>query len=70
MFFSPYRSILVTDKADKLDINHVGIIENSIVSYKKQMEHRKPDEANRKDYAFIDGELLKSSLEEHKRLSM
>ncbi|NLV88209.1 MAG: hypothetical protein GX021_02405 [Tissierellia bacterium] len=70
MFFSPYRSILVTDKADKLDINHVEIIENSIVSYKKQMEHRKPDEANSKDYALIDSELLKSALEEHKRLSM
>lgn len=70
MFFSPYRSILVSDKPDNLDINHVEIIENSIVSYNKQMEHRKPDEANRKDYAFIDGELLKSSLEEYKRLSI
>ncbi len=70
MFFSPYRSILVSDKPNNLDINHVEIIENSIVSYKKQMEHRKPDEANSKDYALIDSELLKSALEEHKRLSM
>jgi len=70
MFFSPYRSILITDKADKLDMEHVEIIENSIVSYKKQMEHRKPDEANSKDYACIDGELLKSALEEHERLSI
>lgn len=68
MFFSPYRSILVKEKTEKLDEIYVDTIENSIENYKKQMQSRKPDIKNSEDYALIDSELLKSALEEYERI--
>lgn len=68
MFFSPYRSIIVSDENKDIDNYHIEAIENSIENYKKHMEVREPDIANKEDYALIDYELLKSALEEFKRL--
>ncbi|TJX15229.1 hypothetical protein E9840_03990 [Tissierella creatinini] len=68
MFFSPYRSIIVSSKSTELvDNEHVSIMESSIISYRKQMENRMPDIVNSQDYAIIDSELLDSSVEEMKR---
>lgn len=69
MLFSPYRSIIIGNKKQNINDMHVEAIENSIENYKKHMEVRKPDTENSTDYAFIDKELLKSALEEHKRFS-
>lgn len=69
MFFSPYRSIIVSDEKEKTNEMHVQTIENSIENYRKHMKERNPDIANKDDYALIDGELLKSSMEEYKRLN-
>lgn len=62
MLYSPYRSILVGDKNPKIDPFQIEIIENSIIDYKKNLEHRNVDWKNEKDYATIDYELLKSTL--------
>ena len=68
MFFSPYRSIIIGEKLQKINDIHVETIENSISNYKKHMKVRKPDIVNAEDYALIDIELLKSSLEEFERI--
>lgn len=68
MMFSPYRSIIVGNKTVSLNDQYVEVIENSIENYKKHMSVRNPDIENSKDYALIDNELLKSALEECKRI--
>lgn len=68
MFFSPYRSVIIGEKLQKINDIHIETIENSISNYKKHMKVRKPDIVNAEDYALIDIELLKSSLEEFKRI--
>lgn len=69
MFFSPYRSILVGDKASDPNEIYIQMIENSIENYRKHMKERNPDLENKEDYAFVDEELLRSSIEEHKKLN-
>lgn len=68
MIFSPYRSIIIGERLSEVDEFHIEIIENSILNYKNSTQIRKPDTANSKDYALIDSELLKSSLDEHRRI--
>lgn len=68
MFFSPYRSIIIGKKSEKANEIHIETIENSIANYKKHMKVRNPDIVNSEDYALIDNELLKSALEEYKRI--
>lgn len=63
MLFSPYRSIIVGQKNEKIDPFYVETIENSIINYKKNMKFRKVDTENGDDYALIDKELLKATLE-------
>lgn len=62
MLFSPYRSIIVGEKVEEINIFSVEIIENSIISYKKHMEKRKVDWDNKEDYQLIDNELLGSTI--------
>lgn len=69
MFFSPYRSIIVGDKTEGRNEVHIEAIENSIENYRKHMKDRDPDIVNKDDYALIDGELLKSSMEEYKKFN-
>jgi len=68
VIFSPYRSIIIGKKLNEINETHVEIIESSIQSYRNLMQRRKPDTKNSEDYAFIDNELLKSSLEEFRRI--
>ncbi len=67
MFFSPYRSIIVSNSSTGIVDEYVSVMESSIISYRKQMENRLPDEDNGEDYAMIDSKLLDSSIEEMKR---
>ena len=69
MFFSPYRSIMVSD-SQVFDISHMEMIENSLETYRKQMGQRQADEKNAKDYALIDLDLLRSAIGEHERLHL
>lgn len=68
MLYSPYRSILVGEKIDVDNQYFIEVIESSIENYNKHMEVRQPDTVNSNDYALIDKELLKSALDEHKRI--
>lgn len=68
MFFSPYRSIIVGNNSTGIDDEHISIMESSIISYKKQMENRKPDFDNSQDYALIDSSLLGSAVDEMQRI--
>ncbi len=61
MLYSPYRSIIVGEKCNKIDPYHIEIIENSILNYRNTLESRKVDWVNKDDYALIDKELLKST---------
>lgn len=67
MFYSPYRSIIIGQKKEKINDIYVEIIENSIENYRKNMEVRDPDIENKEDYSLIDMELLISALGEYKR---
>lgn len=68
MFLSPYRSIIIGEKLQEISNVEVEMIENSIETYKKNMNIRKPDTVNKEDYALIDSELLKSALEEFRSI--
>ena len=67
MFYSPYRSIIIGQKENKINDIYVETIENSIENYRKHMEVRESDLVNKEDYALIDSELLVSALGEHER---
>lgn len=64
MLFSPYRSVIVSNKKAKLNFEHAQIIEDSIIKYKKHMDLRKTDEKTRDDYKKIDLLLLEAALSE------
>jgi hypothetical protein len=66
MLFSPYRSVIISNKKVKLNFEHAQIIEDSIIKYKKHMDLRKTDENTRNDYKKIDLLLLEAALNEEK----
>lgn len=61
--FSPFRSIIIGQRNNKINPIHVGIIENSIISLKNLTEGRVADRKNDDDYSLVDRELLISTLE-------
>lgn len=63
MAFSPFRSIIIGQKNNKINSIHVDIIENSIITLKNLTEGRVADRKNDDDYMLIDRELLRSTLE-------
>lgn len=66
MLFSPFHSVVIGEKNNKISFYHVETIENSIINYRKHMKMRRTDMENADDYAQIDNELLKSALRELK----
>lgn len=64
MLFSPYRSIIIGNKKEKLNFEHAQIIEDSIMKYKNHMDLRKTDERIRDDYKKVDLLLLEAALSE------
>ena len=62
MFFSPYRSILIGEKNENINPEHIKIIENSILNYRKNTRLRKMDMVNVVDYALVDFKHLESIL--------
>lgn len=64
IMFSPYRSIIIGKKNERLNTTHVEIIEGSIDKYKEHMKLRKKDLKNADDYALIDLTLLESAFSE------
>ncbi|MDO5707657.1 MAG: GrdX family protein [Andreesenia angusta] len=68
MFFSPVKSIVVSDNNCQLDLRSISIIESSIEKYKNTMQNRNIDYSNEDDYEKIDIELLKAVFKEIKNL--
>ena len=68
MMYSPYRSVLVGEKTDKMNSFYVEVIEGSIETYRKNTGHRNIDLKNEKDYALIDQHLLMEAVKEHENL--
>jgi len=66
MMFSPYRSVILGQKLEKVDFLSAEIIEDSIIKYKSHMDVRKTDTINGDDYKMIDQLLLESALQEQK----
>jgi hypothetical protein len=64
MMFSPYRSIILGRKSDRMDVFSAEIIEDSIIKYKMHMDFRRIDTANGDDYQMIDLILLEAALHE------
>jgi len=64
MMFSPFRSVILGRKLDKVDDFSAGVIEDSIIKYKRHMDFRIRDTANGDDYKMIDLILLESALDE------
>lgn len=64
MMFSPYRSVILGRKLEKVDFLCAQIIEDSIIKYKNHMDFRNIDSANRNDYQKMDRLLLEAALSE------
>ncbi|MDO0825978.1 GrdX family protein [Desulfosporosinus nitroreducens] len=64
MMFSPFRSVILGKKSNKIDVFSAEIIEDSIIKYKRHMDFRKKDSANCEDYKMIDLILLESAIHE------
>lgn len=62
MLYSPYRSIIIGEKNNTINPYHIETIESSILNYRKNLKSRKVDWVHADDYALIDNELLKSTL--------
>lgn len=64
MMFSPFRSVILGKKSDKVDTFSAEIIEESIIKFKRHMESRKIDTDNNDDYKMIDLILLEAAIHE------
>lgn len=64
MIYSPYRSVILGNRHDKVDCLCAEIIEDSIIKYKRHTDHRKKDPTCNDDYQQLDLILLESALSE------
>ena len=64
MMFSPFRSIVVSDRPEGFSPEQAQLAEDSIASYDLATEGRRRIERNDADYARMDLELLQAALEE------
>lgn len=64
MFFSPYRSVVLGEKGEAVNAEHVELIESSIVKFMRLIEQRGVDLRNGDDYKQVDSWLLDCALEE------
>ena len=63
----PYRSVIVDENTGSVDLDSLTIIENAVRIYQscKILIPDEIDELTRKDYAYIDSELMRASLEQY-----
>jgi hypothetical protein len=63
MLLSPFRSIMVGTEPRGMNTEQILIIEQSIMTYRTLTQRRKPEPDHAEDYAVIDAELLKASIQ-------
>lgn len=63
----PYRSVIVDEYIGSVDLDSLTLIENSVRIYQscKIILPYELDELTRMDYAYIDSELMRASLEQY-----
>ncbi len=64
LIFSPYKSIILGRKTDRVNYSHAQVIEAGIEKYRLLMSARPFEDKNNTDYQNIEYILLKSALEE------
>ena len=64
MIYSPYRTVILGERADTPDAHHIEVIESSIMKYRQITEHRISDDANSEAYQWIDLQLFFVALKE------
>ena len=71
----PFRSILIDEKSGLVDLESLSLIEKAIEFYQscyqscKIITPQNLDDSLREDYAYIDCELLRESLEQYNMIS-
>ncbi|MGI6678349.1 MAG: GrdX family protein [Dehalobacterium sp.] len=68
LIYSPFRSVIVGQRLEKVDPLSAQIIEDSIIKYKLHTDHRKKDMTHGDDYQKIDLILLQTALSEHQAI--
>jgi hypothetical protein len=63
MILSPYRSILVGTHPQIMNTEQILIIEQSLMTYRTLVQSRKLTNEHAEDYAAVDMELLKASIQ-------
>ncbi len=67
----PFRSVLIDEKSGLVDLESLSLIENAIEIYQscEAINPKNLDDSLRDDYAYIDCELLRESLEQYNLIS-
>jgi hypothetical protein len=69
MLLSPYRSILVGTERQAMNMDQILLIEQSILNYRTLTQRRKSEPQHANDYAVVDKELLKASIQAYEDMN-
>ena len=70
MYYSPVRTIVLTDDSGDIDLDSVNAVESAIIKYTTALGKHTVDYRNLVDYQIIDNELLTEALKEIERLGI
>ncbi|SCZ76481.1 GrdX family protein [Acidaminobacter hydrogenoformans] len=70
MLLSPYRSILVGTEPGHMNTDQILLIEQSILNYRTLTDRRNAEPQHEKDYAVVDKELLKASIQAYEDIRL
>lgn len=70
MLLSPYRSILVGTEPVPMNTDQILLIEQSILNYRTLTDRRNAEPQHAKDYAVVDKELLKASIQAYEDIRL
>ena len=67
-YHQPFRSVIIDEKRGPVDLESLSLIEDAVQIYQscKLILPHETDELTRKDYAYIDSELMRESLLQYK----
>ena len=67
-YHQPFRSVIIDEKRGPVDLESLSLIEDTVHIYQscKLIMPHETDELTRKDYAYIDSELMRESLLQYK----
>ncbi len=65
MMFSPFRTVIIGEREDRISQEACQIVEDSILSYDTATARRRRQPEHDDDYAWVDRSLYLSALEEY-----